>query len=182
MHEQLTLLSGEAPAKASQLPESERGSREPQGSCTNTYAAFVSSVRDGLSGRTSRERSRASEGTLSSNCSPRWMNSGTVWRGEFSTRSFSVWPNDASVCSLSEVLEPLVPAKFCLSRKACLGILRRAERRGKLLPPELDAVLRSQARGACPLSYLRKTSATKFVCLMMSQARLRQRRARIRRR
>ena len=46
------------------------------------------------------------------------------------------------VCSLSDVLEtgPL-PPRFSLSAKACSGILRRAERRGKALPPMLKAAL-----------------------------------------
>jgi hypothetical protein len=46
------------------------------------------------------------------------------------------------VASLSEVLEtgPL-PEKYSLSPRACSGILRRAERRGKELPPMLKAAL-----------------------------------------
>lgn len=31
-----------------------------------------------------------------------------------------------------------------MSPKACAGILRRAERRGKPLPPQLESALRSQ--------------------------------------
>lgn len=46
------------------------------------------------------------------------------------------------------------PSRFYLSQKACLGILSRAERRGKSLPPQLEAALRAQAssgtRGAAP--------------------------------
>jgi hypothetical protein len=50
------------------------------------------------------------------------------------------------VCSLSDVLEtqPL-PQRFSLSAKACAGILRRAERRGKALPPMLKAALEQSA-------------------------------------
>jgi hypothetical protein len=46
------------------------------------------------------------------------------------------------VASLTDVLEtgPL-PQRFSLSAKACSGILRRAERRGKALPPMLKAAL-----------------------------------------
>jgi hypothetical protein len=46
---------------------------------------------------------------------------------------------------LSDVLEETsrVPQRFFLSQKACAGILRRAERRGKALPPMLLAALRS---------------------------------------
>lgn len=46
---------------------------------------------------------------------------------------------------LSETLETSVDEKYNLSPRACAGILRRAERRGKPLPPELDEALRQQA-------------------------------------
>ena len=59
------------------------------------------------------------------------------------TLSTSDWPSDASVCSLSDILEPHGPHlhRYFLSPKACRGILRRAERRGRNLPPELRAAL-----------------------------------------
>jgi len=62
---------------------------------------------------------------------------------EFLTLSTSEWPNDAAVCSLSDVLETgVVPQRFYLSAKACQGILRRAAKRGKKLPQQLhDALL-----------------------------------------
>ena len=64
--------------------------------------------------------------------------------GGCSTPNFSEWPNDAAVCSLWQVLEKgPVPRKYYLSAKACEGILRRAERRGKALPAMLEAALRS---------------------------------------
>ena len=60
----------------------------------------------------------------------------------------SEWPNDAVVCSLSSVLDPaqLIPSRFFLSRKACAGILRRAEKRGKELPPLLLEALTQVAK------------------------------------
>ena len=62
----------------------------------------------------------------------------------FSTLNTSEWPNDAVVCSLSQVLETdSVPQRFYLSPKACAGILRRAEKRGKTLPEPLETALRS---------------------------------------
>ena len=80
-----------------------------------------------------------------------WMSSGTVWRGEYWTRSLCEYPaggggsvpslNDAGVSFLSDTLETCVPARFCLSPKACAGIIRRAERRGKPLPEPLGEVL-----------------------------------------
>ena len=63
-------------------------------------------------------------------------------RGESSTPNISEWPNDAVVCSLSQVLEQtLIPQRFFLSSKACAGILRRAEKRGKKLPELLRQAL-----------------------------------------
>lgn len=42
------------------------------------------------------------------------------------------------------------PSRFSLSPKACAGILSRAERRGKNLPPQLEEVLRAQASSTVP--------------------------------
>jgi hypothetical protein len=68
--------------------------------------------------------------------------------GEFSTLSISEWPRDAAVCSLWQVLEQgSIPPRFFLSSKACAGILRRAAKRGKTLPPALQAALESVAIG-----------------------------------
>jgi len=62
--------------------------------------------------------------------------------GGCSTPNFSEWPNDAAVCSLWQVLETgAVPRKYFLSAKACEGILRRAEKRGKELPEVLKSAL-----------------------------------------
>ena len=65
---------------------------------------------------------------------------------EFLTLNTSEWPSDAAVCSLLDTLETGdVPQRFFLSAKACQGILRRAEKRGKELPPLLRQALESQA-------------------------------------
>ena len=42
--------------------------------------------------------------------------------------------NAADVYSLSQILEVRPHPKYYLSKKACLGILRRAKERGKPLP------------------------------------------------
>ena len=49
--------------------------------------------------------------------------------------------------SLSSVLEPAesIPPQYYLSPKACAGILRRAEKRGKVLPPVLQRALKRKA-------------------------------------
>ena len=49
---------------------------------------------------------------------------------------------------LSHILEECPDPKYNLTPKACAGILRRAERRGKKLPEVLEAVrLRRSAAG-----------------------------------
>jgi len=55
--------------------------------------------------------------------------------------------HSADAVSLSSVLEPegSIPPKYLLSPKACQGILRRAEKRGKALPPLLEAALKARA-------------------------------------
>lgn len=50
--------------------------------------------------------------------------------------------SDGGVCSLLDILETGdLPPRYFLSAKACAGILRRAERRGKALPPMLHRAL-----------------------------------------
>lgn len=65
--------------------------------------------------------------------------------GELSTPSIGESPSVENASTLSAILEANAPKKYYLSAKACLGILRRAEKRGKQLPPLLEAVLRKQA-------------------------------------
>jgi hypothetical protein len=72
-------------------------------------------------------------------------------RGGFLMPNISAWPNDASVCSLSQVLETgSIPQRFFLSTTACAGILRRAEKRGKALPLALQQALETVARHTEP--------------------------------
>ena len=52
----------------------------------------------------------------------------------------------ADVCFLSQILQESVPDKYYLSPKSCEGILRRAERRGKELPPVLKTTLEWQSK------------------------------------
>lgn len=47
--------------------------------------------------------------------------------------------------SLSEILESETSDKYNLSAKACRGILRRAEKRGRALPEHLAAALAAVA-------------------------------------
>ena len=71
----------------------------------------------------------------------------------FLTLNSSEWPKDVAVCSLSDTLETGdVPRRFFLSPKACQGILRRAERRGKELPKSLQRALEAVVTAASPVA------------------------------
>ena len=65
--------------------------------------------------------------------------------GGSSTLNTGASPKDAVESSLSQILEDSPPSRYYLSRKACLGILRRAQERGKELPPQLKTALMMQA-------------------------------------
>jgi hypothetical protein len=65
---------------------------------------------------------------------------------------------DGGVCSLSDILETgAQPPQRFLTPKACAGILRRAGKRGKALPPQLQAALQ-EAAGLAPISTLTEAS------------------------
>jgi hypothetical protein len=65
---------------------------------------------------------------------------------EFLTLNTPEYHSGAVGSLLSDVLETgEVPQRFFLSATACRGILRRAKKRGKSLPPSLLAVLQAVA-------------------------------------
>lgn len=67
------------------------------------------------------------------------------WLGGSWTLNTGVSPRDERVSSLSLILEDSPPRKYYLSRKACLGILRRSRERRKPLPHTLEIALMAQA-------------------------------------
>lgn len=79
----------------------------------------------------------------------KWEDDG-AWCGELTTRNTGEFPNAVVVSRLSQILEETPHPKYNLTAKACQGILRRAERRGKDLPKLLKAVLIRQSQGASP--------------------------------
>lgn len=68
--------------------------------------------------------------------------------GAYSTHSFGECPSAAVESRLSQILEDTPHPKYYLSAKACQGILTRARRRGKPLPPELEEALIRQSQEA----------------------------------
>lgn len=77
----------------------------------------------------------------------KWEDDG-AWLGECMMRNTGESPNAAVESRLSQILEETPQEKYSLSAKACQGILRRAERRGKDLPEPLKTVLLMQSENA----------------------------------
>lgn len=76
----------------------------------------------------------------------------TIPRGLAGRINVEEWPNDASVQSLKNILQPMseVDNRFILSRKACAGMLRRAVKRGKTIPPKLKEAMEYMANRSEP--------------------------------
>lgn len=82
-------------------------------------------------------------GLTPDSCSMSW--GGCQSLGDCMTLNFGASPSVVKESRLSQILEDYAPDKYYLSPKACKGILTRAERRNKELPPELKAALIAQS-------------------------------------
>lgn len=122
-----------------------------------------SAATEGATSRQSSKRSSASQsrkppilkclkkdGQLGGATTMKWEDDG-AWLGECMMRNTGESPNAAVGSRLSQILEATPQEKYSLSAKACQGILRRAERRGKDLPETLKTVLlmQSGSGGGC---------------------------------
>lgn len=144
----LTSSSEERPAKHSASQDSEEGSGM-NGATSHLSIAdlLIAFGRVGSSGKTSPVSCHRTEDGILAPSSGRWLNSGMGGPIESLTLSSSEFHSGAVESSLSDILETGdVPQRYFLSPKACAGILRRAEKRGKRLPEALDAALRSVSR------------------------------------
>ena len=118
---------------------------------TSSIVSLVRSLPAGFSSRTSLACYPATEDEILPSSFQGWQSSGMGGPTGFWTANFSEFHRDASVCSLSDVLETgEVPQKYYLSQKACAGILRRAEKRGRELPQALHEALSQVARAGMP--------------------------------
>src|SRR3984885_7890475 len=100
----------------------------------------------GWCGRTFPVSSRLTTGGHLEPSSGCWSNSAMGSPTAYLTLSISEYPKDAVASSLSDILETgEVPRRYFLSGTACRGILRRADKRGKTLPPLLAHALMAVA-------------------------------------
>ena len=141
---QMELLSVDSPVKTSALQESVEDllanaqayslkwldsltKPKPSGSSSKMYPVYCHQTEEGIW----------------ESSSGRWLNSGMGSHTGFLTLNTLEYPNAVEESSLSDVLEMTGEhlQKYSLSAKAAQGILRRANKRGKVLPDQLQKAL-----------------------------------------
>jgi len=149
--DQLTFLSEEPPVSPSQLQDSERDwMTRVATSCSPSLRLLADIGPDGWFGRTSPASYHPTEERILPAYFEGWQNSGMGGATESLTLSTGEWPSDGVACFLSDVLETgTLPPRYYLSAQACQGILRRAENRGKELPPALYRALLTVSQAEC---------------------------------
>ena len=151
---QLTFFAEELPANHSVSPDYEKDwMTHAATSCLPLVPLLQSIGPNGWFGRTSPAFCHQAQDGILEPSSEGWHNSGMGSPTQFVTLNTSEWTalpeqfhSDDGVSSLSDILETGdVPQRFYLSMKACRGILRRAEKRGKKLPQALKLALEEVA-------------------------------------
>lgn len=143
--------SAASPAKTSAWPASALGSPGPDpGSSGRSSASPRNSARRGGSSRMFQGSFLPMADATSGLSSRGYGNAGLLSATACWTANISESPSGAVACSLSAVLMPEALPRYSLSAKAAAGILRRAAKRGRALPPALNnALLRlSSSAGA----------------------------------
>lgn len=79
-----------------------------------------------------------------------YWETGTALPGAYMTLNTGECPSEERESTLSQILDLNAPEKYYLSQKACAGILRRAKKRGKVLPDLLrDALMEVVGSDGC---------------------------------
>ena len=140
----LTFWSGKhlASLSALQVSEAEQMTFE-ESSCIPIWALWENINRNGLYRRTFPEYYLAVKDLILRVSSVTWKNAGMGGLTGCLTLNTSEYPSAAVESSLSDILiiGQTLPQKYYLSRKACAGILRRAAKYKRKLPPLLEKAL-----------------------------------------
>lgn len=141
--EQLMFWSEAHPARHSVAPVSEQDWQTLVATSRSSMLEWLTTLsQDGYFTKMSPVCCPVTEDGIFQPSSKRWQTSGMAFAGECWTHSTSVSPNAAVDCTLSGILETGdLPQRFYLSPIACAGILRRAKKREKTLPPLLEQAL-----------------------------------------
>ena len=124
----------------------------------------MENIQKSSSGKTSPERTQVTKGWTSEPCLKRsqkvlfqclnledgpqaeWFEGGQLTsHGEHPMPNIGESPSEERESNLLEILQEDAPRDYYLSATACRGILRRAENKGKELPPILKMALEQQA-------------------------------------
>jgi len=142
--EELTLFAGDFPAKMypllANVLEQDLGQEVD-------YSGTLYDLRKKLKHKPSswkmcQDFYQATKDAILESSSLHWPTQGIATsNGEFWIANTLEYPNDVVESSLSDVLLTEAPAQYSLSVMACQGILRRANKRGKTLSPELQEIL-----------------------------------------
>jgi hypothetical protein len=141
--EQQTLFVEDFPVKMSVSLASVLESLEQEVDYSSTLWSLQSMSKPKQSSwRMCQDFYQATKAAISESSSLKWPTQGmATLNGEFLIRNSLEYPNEGVESSLLEVLQTEVEARYSLSAKACKGILERATRKGKHLPPKLQEKL-----------------------------------------
>ena len=148
--DQLTFFAVEHNVNRFQLPDLEKELKAITDNSCLPLVQFLKSISpDGWYGKMCLVSCQVTEEKILEPFSECWGNAGMGSPTGFLTLNISELPKDAEECLLSDTLETgNVLPRYYLSQKACKGILRRAEKRGKELPETLKTALETVAN--CP--------------------------------
>jgi hypothetical protein len=121
--------------------------------CGKTCPEHLAVTKEKTSERSSKKRQKWQKGmpafldlrTANGHTPDASWEMGGALLGEYTMLSFGEYPSEEKESRLSQILEATPHPKYCLSARACQGILRRAEKRGKELPKMLKEALERQA-------------------------------------
>jgi DNA (cytosine-5)-methyltransferase 1 len=143
INDPIGLLVGGTPCQSFSVAGLRKGLEDPRGNLALTYVGILDHFRpkwfiwENVPGVLS-----SGGGETLAASSVRWANSGMGGATGCLMLNTLESHKDADECLLSDILETGdLPQKYYLSPVACKGILRRAEKRGKHLPPMLQIAL-----------------------------------------
>ena len=121
-------------------------------SCGKMFTEYIPQTREKTSVQFLRSSAKSKTPTLmfldlrteSGNQQDASWEMGIPLLGEHLMPNIGESPKEEEESTLSQILEDNVPQKYYLSERACQVVLRRAERRGKILPKILEKALKQQ--------------------------------------
>ena len=147
---QLTLLLGEHPVNLSQSQDFEVAWKILEETLPSRLLKFSNTLsQNGLSGKTCQEYFPQITEETFTHSQKVFKQSGMALDGEYLMLNTSDSPKDVKESLLLEIIQETseVSQRYYLSERACLGILRRADKKGKKLPEKLEQALLQMTGG-----------------------------------